>query len=166
MAYVNKRDSICAHGDSFFQVATARTNGMNYKTTPPYLTANEPPLLTSVTSSPLLSFARAPCCSLVPIPTPLSSQRPPSAHPGGIACRHHHRTQLNPRNRLSKFTYVEGDPSATRQSEVELVTTVPKLTGIHAAGWLDFEPGAFNNVSRRTNSFCPFVVVVPLSTMG
>ena len=86
-----------------------------------------------------------------------------------VACRHHrhhHRTQENPRNRLSKFTYVEGDPSATRQSEIEFITTVPKLTGIHAAGWLDFEPGAFNDVSRKTNMFflvfSLLVVFVPI----
>lgn len=58
-------------------------------------------------------------------------------------------TQNNPRNRLSKFQYTKGNAAATRNSEEILLTTIPKATGIHAAGWLDFPPAAFANVSHE-----------------
>lgn len=58
-----------------------------------------------------------------------------------------HPPKANPRNRLSKFYYTEDDPDATVASEEVLITTVDKPTGIHAAGWCDFKPSAFADVS-------------------
>lgn len=67
--------------------------------------------------------------------------------------------QENPRNRLSKFEYFPGDPAGTRESEEVLITTIPKASGIHAAGWVDFSPADFDEVSsmRTRDGVCSFV---------
>eukprot|EP00904_Undaria_pinnatifida_P003872 jgi/Undpi1/13486/HiC_scaffold_8.g03145.m1 len=51
----------------------------------------------------------------------------------------------NPRNRLSKFEYFDGDTSATLASEEVLITTEPKFNSIHAAGWCGFKPSAYGD---------------------
>lgn len=55
--------------------------------------------------------------------------------------------QKKARNRLSKFEYFPGDPASTRASEEVLLTTAPKASNIHAAGWCDFPPSAYGKVS-------------------
>lgn len=55
-----------------------------------------------------------------------------------------------PRNRLSKFQYFPGDATATRDSEEILLTTIPKASGIHSAGWVDFKPSDFTQVRMST----------------
>eukprot|EP00903_Cladosiphon_okamuranus_P010393 g9831.t1 len=57
-----------------------------------------------------------------------------------------------PRNRLSKF-YKKGSASDTLASEVILITTMEKPTGIHAAGWVDFKPSAFNSPSSKNELY-------------
>ncbi|CAM9453682.1 unnamed protein product [Scytosiphon promiscuus] len=47
-------------------------------------------------------------------------------------------------NRLSRFTYAEGDPVTTRDSEVVLLDTATKLSTIHSAGWVGFKPSAYD----------------------
>lgn len=47
-------------------------------------------------------------------------------------------------NRLSRFTYTEGDPVATRDSERVLLDTAVKRGTIHSAGWVGFKPSAFD----------------------
>ncbi|CAN0318172.1 unnamed protein product, partial [Ectocarpus sp. 12 AP-2014] len=49
------------------------------------------------------------------------------------------------RNRLARFTYVPGDPVATRATEEVLLTTVPKYNSIHSAGWLGFKPSDYGS---------------------
>eukprot|EP00903_Cladosiphon_okamuranus_P010392 g9830.t1 len=49
------------------------------------------------------------------------------------------------RNRVSRFEYVEGSKSDTRNSEDILLTTSPKNTTIHAAGWCGFKPSDYGN---------------------
>lgn len=48
------------------------------------------------------------------------------------------------RNRLSRFTYVEGDPDTTRDSERVLLDTGIKRGTIHSAGWVGIKPSAFD----------------------
>ncbi|CAM9759383.1 unnamed protein product [Scytosiphon promiscuus] len=51
----------------------------------------------------------------------------------------------NQRNRLSKFEYFAGDAAATLASEEVLITTAPKNTSIHSAGWVGFQPSAYGD---------------------
>ncbi|CBJ28225.1 glucose sorbosone dehydrogenase [Ectocarpus siliculosus] len=51
----------------------------------------------------------------------------------------------NQRNRLARFTYVPGDPVATRATEEVLLTTVPKYNSVHSAGWLGFKPSVYGS---------------------
>ncbi|CAM9165509.1 unnamed protein product [Scytosiphon promiscuus] len=53
------------------------------------------------------------------------------------------------RNRLSKFEYFAGDPTATRNSEEVLLTSAPRSTSIHAAGWCGFKPSAYGNAGSQ-----------------
>lgn len=59
------------------------------------------------------------------------------------------------RNRLARFTYIPGDPAGTKATEEVLLTTVPKSTSIHSAGWLGFKPSVYGEVSGGCLSvFC------------
>ncbi len=60
--------------------------------------------------------------------------------------------QLVAQNRISRFTYTAGDPTATRDSELVLVTTGVKYNGIHSAGWLGFKPSAYGEGVSETSS--------------
>jgi len=57
--------------------------------------------------------------------------------------------QENARNRLSKFTYVAGDPASTLASEEVLITSAPKADFIHTAGWISFKPSAYGSAVRK-----------------
>lgn len=58
--------------------------------------------------------------------------------------------QENPRNRLSRFTYISGSPTSTRDSELILLTSSPKFSSIHSGGWVGFKPSDYgNNVSEQ-----------------
>ncbi|CAN0031064.1 unnamed protein product [Scytosiphon promiscuus] len=46
-------------------------------------------------------------------------------------------------NRVSRFTWTDGDPIATRDSELVLLTTGIKQNYIHSAGWLGFKPSVY-----------------------
>ena len=94
------------------------------------------------------------CTSFLPDAYGLHPCCPPSFLPD----KNTWKPQANPRNRLSKFVYTSGDPAATLASEEVLITTVDKPTGIHAAGWVDFKPSDFANVS-------PQIQVVGLKSM-
>lgn len=52
-------------------------------------------------------------------------------------------------NRISRFTYIAGDPAATLATEVILITTVEKFNSVHSAGWLNFKPSAFASPVRK-----------------
>ncbi|CAM9268154.1 unnamed protein product, partial [Hapterophycus canaliculatus] len=56
---------------------------------------------------------------------------------------------LGARNRLSKFEYFASDPTATRNSEEILITSSPRPTSIHAAGWCGFKPSAYGNPGHQ-----------------
>ncbi|CAM9279443.1 unnamed protein product, partial [Hapterophycus canaliculatus] len=64
-------------------------------------------------------------------------------------------------NRLSKFTYTEGNPTATKDSEEVLVTSGEKYNNIHSAGWCGFKPSdygkgqAFNDLYWTTGDGGP-----------
>ncbi|CAM9766653.1 unnamed protein product, partial [Scytosiphon promiscuus] len=64
-------------------------------------------------------------------------------------------------NRLSKFTYTEDDPTATKDSEEILVTSGEKFNNIHSAGWCGFKPSdygkgqAFNDLYWTTGDGGP-----------
>lgn len=51
-------------------------------------------------------------------------------------------------NRLSKFTYTEGNPAATKDSEEVLVTSGEKFNNIHSAGWCGFKPSDYGKGVR------------------
>lgn len=72
---------------------------------------------------------------------------------------HHH--QALALNRVSRFTWTEGDPTATRESELVVLDTGIKRTTIHSAGWLGFKPSAYgqgvrNERQARDATFCGF----------
>lgn len=48
-------------------------------------------------------------------------------------------------NRLSRFTYNSGSNAATLASVDVLVTSIPKSTSIHSAGWCGFKPSDYTN---------------------
>lgn len=58
-------------------------------------------------------------------------------------------------NRISRFTYTEGEPTATRDSELVLLTSGVKYNSIHSAGWLGFRPSDYVGaaVRRRQPNF-------------
>lgn len=51
-------------------------------------------------------------------------------------------------NRVSRFTWTSGDPIATRDSELVLLTTGIKQNYIHSAGWLGFKPSVYGQGVR------------------
>ncbi|CAM9121681.1 unnamed protein product, partial [Hapterophycus canaliculatus] len=55
----------------------------------------------------------------------------------------------NARNRLSKFQFYPGNPTATRNSEEILLTSGPRSTSIHAGGWCGFKPSAYGNAGHQ-----------------
>eukprot|EP00903_Cladosiphon_okamuranus_P016927 g15603.t1 len=48
-------------------------------------------------------------------------------------------------NVLSKFKYTAGNAAATASSEVVLLTTKPKSSEVHSAGWIGFKPSAYSS---------------------
>ncbi|CAM9694907.1 unnamed protein product, partial [Sphacelaria rigidula] len=48
-------------------------------------------------------------------------------------------------NRLSKFEYVSGDPTATRDSEDVLLTSESRPEYLHNGGWLGFKPSDYGS---------------------
>lgn len=47
-------------------------------------------------------------------------------------------------NRISRFTYTEGNKTATLNSWLVLLTTDAKFNTIHSAGWLGFKPSDYD----------------------
>ncbi len=77
-------------------------------------------------------------------PPPTNPPTNPPPNPPTLPLpRHDGDEQVVVRNRISRFTYVDGSPAQTRASEVILLTTDAKDTEIHSAGWLGFKPSAY-----------------------
>ncbi|CAM9894089.1 unnamed protein product [Pylaiella littoralis] len=53
----------------------------------------------------------------------------------------------NPRNRLSRFTYISGSQAGTLATQDILLTSKPKFNSIHSAGWVGFKPSDYGKSS-------------------
>ncbi|CAM9310804.1 unnamed protein product [Pylaiella littoralis] len=59
----------------------------------------------------------------------------------------------NPRNRLSRFTYIADDPSGILATQDVLIDTKRKFNSIHAAGWVGFKPSDYARVADEYDIF-------------
>lgn len=53
------------------------------------------------------------------------------------------------KNRLSRFTYFDGDSTSTKESVDIIITSEVKATSFHSAGWVGFKPSDYRDASVR-----------------